>query len=91
MDGVHNVLNQSYLYVIFYSLSKPDNFGYKINIPDYDDVLVQKFKWNSRRYHKIILDIKSLLLSKLNGAIFYVGWTLLLMFSLDNYLNSNSY
>ncbi|CAD8204694.1 unnamed protein product [Paramecium pentaurelia] len=108
VDGLHNVVNQSHMYVVFYSLSQPGtfyleprdvtqghmcsnyDFDSKINTPEYDDAWF-KFKENANRYQNIILDIKSVPFSKPDGAISDVGWTILPVFSPDNYVMSNCY
>ena len=66
------------------------DFDSKVNTPEFDDAWF-KFKENANRYQNIILDIKSVPFSKPDGAISDVGWSILPVFSPDNYVMSNCY
>lgn len=108
VDGLHNVINQSHLYVTFYSLSTPGTFYMEprdvtqghmssnfdwdsvINTPQYDDAWFT-FRENANRYQNIVIDVKSVPISKIDGKIVDVGWTVLPVFSPDNYVMSNIY
>lgn len=61
-----------------------------MNTPQYDDQWFT-FKENANRYQNIIIDIKSVPISKTDGKITDVGWTILPVFSPDNYILSNIY
>ena len=50
-----------------------------------------KFKEGSNRYLNIIIDVKSVPFSKVDGVIKDVGWTVLPIFSGDGYVLSNIY
>ena len=60
------------------------------NTPCYVDEWF-KFKENSNRYQNIIIDVKSVPISKVDGKITDVGWSILPVFSPDGYVQSNIY
>lgn len=60
------------------------------NSPQYADEWF-KFKENINRYQNIIIDVKSVPITKIDGVISDVGWTVLPVFSPDGYIQSNIY
>lgn len=60
------------------------------NSPQYSDDWF-KFKENINRYQNVIVDVKAVPLSKIDGKIQDVGWSVLPVFSPDGYIQSNIY
>lgn len=60
------------------------------NSPQYADEWF-KYKENINRYQNVIIDVKSVPISKVDGVITDVGWTVLPIFSPDGYIQSNIY
>lgn len=60
------------------------------NTPEYDDNWFT-FKENANRYQNIIVDVKSVPISKIDGKITDIGWTVLPVFSPDTYVLSGTY
>ena len=62
----------------------------KINTPQFADEWFT-FRENANKYQNIIIDVKSVPKSKVDGKITDLGWTVLPVFSPDGYIMSNTY